>query len=547
MASSRNVPRTLPKCELIMAISKQAESKVDIDFDFIGCLEQFRARVSAEVSHINVLFPEFTPHDEKNHLTPLLHVADKVLTRTRYEKMNVVELFLLAVGLYGHDWGMAVSGPEREYITSPEMKITENPDLLFLPNEQVSFKSFAKQQGIEHQDHAEVPDAIWREYVRQTHGQRSAMRVRKFFEQMGGGLPGAASRICEAHVLDFEELQRYDLYPPDFGVLSETVNLRAISVYVRLIDLLDLSDHRTPYVLWKFAAPKDSRSKMEWAKHAALNPITCPPHQQGRCILVDGSTEDHEVYAALTDLKLYCEEQLRGCNDILGQMNDRRHMLDLSHIHWRVAARNFEPISIQFEFSRKRMFEILADEIYGGDPYVFLRELLQNSIDAIKMRIEVLIRNNLPTQGLGTIRVSVDHQKDGHAVITWTDDGIGMDEFIVRNYLAIAGKSFYRSDEFKNEGLKMDPISRFGVGILSCFMVADRIEITTRKDPYKPPYSNPLKITIPAVDKQFRIESSLPAETQVGTTVRVFVDGKKLPASQTANSIIWRLLITSQR
>ena len=163
------------------------------------------------------------------------------------------------------------------------------------------------------------------------------------------------------------------------------------------------------------------------------------------------------------------------------------------------------------------------------------------------MRIEVLIRNNLPTQGLGTIRVSVDHQKDGHAVITWTDDGIGMDEFIVRNYLAIAGKSFYRSDEFKNEGLKMDPISRFGVGILSCFMVADRIEITTRKDPYKPPYSNPLKITIPAVDKQFRIESSLPAETQVGTTVRVFVDGKKLPASQTANSIIWRLLITSQR
>jgi len=145
MASSRNVPRTLPKCELIMAISKQAESKVDIDFDFIGCLEQFRARVSAEVSHINVLFPEFTPHDEKNHLTPLLHVADKVLTRTRYEKMNVVELFLLAVGLYGHDWGMAVSGPEREYITSPEMKITENPDLLFLPNEQVSFKSFAKQ------------------------------------------------------------------------------------------------------------------------------------------------------------------------------------------------------------------------------------------------------------------------------------------------------------------------------------------------------------------------------------------------------------------
>jgi hypothetical protein len=247
---------------------------------------------------------------------------------------------------------------------------------------------------------------------------------------------------------------------------------------------------------------------------------------------VDGGTEDHEVYAALEDLRIYCEEQLRGCNDLLARMNDPRHKLDLYHIDWRVAPRGFEPISIQFEFDRERMFEILSDEIYQSDPYVFLRELLQNSIDAIRMRREVIQPEGFEPGNMGVIYVNVEHGDDGDAVITWRDDGIGMDEYVVRNYLAIAGQSYYRSLDFERQGLKMDPISKFGIGILSCFLVADRIEIETFKDPYLPPAGEALKITIPAMRRQFRIETRPQEGANKGTTVKVFVDGKKIPTDE---------------
>src|SRR3989304_1007964 len=196
-------------------------------------------------------------------------------------------------------------------------------------------------------------------------------------------------------------------------------------------------------------APRDPRSKMEWAKHRALRPITCPSYQEGRSIRVDGSTDDHEVYAALQDLRVYCEQQLRRSNDVLARMNDPRHMLDLYHVDWRVGARGFQPVSIQFEFDRAKMFEILSDQSYQGDPYVFLRELLQNSIDAIRMRREVLERRGVSPGNLGTILVDVEHRENGDAIVTWRDDGIGMDEYVVRNYLAVAGKSYYRSPDFE--------------------------------------------------------------------------------------------------
>ena len=314
--------------------------------------------------------------------------------------------------------------------------------------------------------------------------------------------------------------------------MRETVNLRALAVYVRLIDLFDLGEDRTPYVVWKFVAPRDLRSRMEWTKHRVLRPVTTTPYEKSRNLVVDGSTDSHEVYAALEDLRIYCETELRGCCDVVARMNDPRHRLDLHHLRWRVAARGFRPVSIRFEFDRERMFEILATDIYDGDPYVFLRELLQNSIDAIRMRREVLRRKGLAPPDFGEITVRVDHREDGDALVTWTDNGIGMDEYVVRNYLAVAGKSYYRSEEFEREGLNIDPISRFGVGILSCFMVAERIEIDTFRDPNFPPAAEPLKIVIPSVKGQFRIEAGVAETAREGTTVRVYVEGKRLPRAK---------------
>jgi hypothetical protein len=124
----------------------------------------------------------------------------------------------------------------------------------------------------------------------------------------------------------------------------------------------------------------------------------------------------------------------------------------------------------------------------------------------------------------------VTEHENGDLDILFSDDGIGMDEYIIKNFLSVAGKSYYSSREFQKLGLQMDPISRFGVGILSCFMVADEIEIETYKEPYSTSSSEKLKIKIPSVDKQFRIEAQQTKNAKVGTSVLIKVLHSKILA-----------------
>ena len=523
----------LPPSQLIAVLKKKSDSRTDVEFDYISELNNLRNRIGAEVRFINQLFPEYTPHDEEYHLSRLFHVADILIEAKRYENLNASELFVLACGLYGHDWGMAVSEPERDYIVSGSVPSGFSvSDFALLHDEHDAFRRFAKDAGLEADEIKKngISVEIWREYVRKTHALRSGARLRHYFQDVASDVGEAAARVAEGHWLNIEDLEDSRRFPTNFSVLLENIDLAAIAIYVRLVDLLDIGHDRTPYIIWKFVAPRNAYSKMEWEKHRALQPITCPPYLKGRIIVVDGSTDDHEVFAALEDLHNYCDKQLRESLDLLSRVADERDLLDVYHIEWRVVANGFDPVLVRFEFDRERVFEILSNEIYQGDAYVFLRELLQNSIDAIRTRRELLQRAGIMPQSFGLIKVDVQHQSNGDITIIWTDDGIGIDEHVLRNYLAVAGRSYYQSKDFEHQGLSFDPISKFGVGILSCFMACDVIEIETQKDPYaSSTMTTPLRVRIPSVTGQFRVEKTLPHDFNIGTRIRLLIDGKNLP------------------
>ena len=143
----------------------------------------------------------------------------------------------------------------------------------------------------------------------------------------------------------------------------------------------------------------------------------------------------------------------------------------------------------------------------------------------------------------GAIHVKVEHQTDGCATVSWADNGCGMSAFIVRNYLTVAGRSFYRSEDFQKLGVQMDPISRFGVGILSCFMVGERLEIVTRQDPQIESVAEALKIEVHDPKRHLRIQRFLPDDLPpVGTTMKVFV-GSFVPKDE-GKSVMVKLNVT---
>ncbi|MCI8483571.1 MAG: HSP90 family protein [Lachnospiraceae bacterium] len=122
----------------------------------------------------------------------------------------------------------------------------------------------------------------------------------------------------------------------------------------------------------------------------------------------------------------------------------------------------------RFKVNLGGMIEILSDHLYSS-PDVYIRELLQNAVDAITGRKK--LQSDSP-QGAITLEI-----EEGRRLI-FTDNGQGLTEEEIHQFLAIIGESSKR--ELTDRNLRTDYIGRFGIGLLSCFMVSDEIRMITK-------------------------------------------------------------------
>ena len=124
----------------------------------------------------------------------------------------------------------------------------------------------------------------------------------------------------------------------------------------------------------------------------------------------------------------------------------------------------------RFQVNLGGMIEILSDHLYSS-PDVYVRELLQNGVDAI------VARKNADTsfdEKEGKLMLKVEQRES----LSFTDNGLGLTEEEIHQFLAIIGQSSKR--DLETGRISEEYIGRFGIGLLSCFMVADRIVVRTR-------------------------------------------------------------------
>jgi hypothetical protein len=388
--------------------------------DLVNEFERLRGVLQEHGKYIVLLFPEYTPHDTGRHLDHLLALADRVLGPSLYARLKATELVLLVFGLYAHDWGMAVGEAERHCLATAEISHEFN----LMPGEPASAKAFLSEAA-----HRGISLGVaWRDYLRRTHGLRSGARLRQHLQPIGSAFAEAVAKIAEGHTLDIREVRDTDRYPLALSVFGETVNLAALTAYIRIVDLLDIDDDRTPYALWKFVAPTDPTSSMEWEKHRALSPISVRSGPRLREVMVSGHTDDPSVFAALSDLRSWIDSQfalsIAHLRTISGPYD-----IDLdSRIKWSIEPIGFVPRVVRFELDRTRMLGLLSEDLYQNEPLAFVRELLQNSVDAIDAREGLLAQHGLSF--IGEIRLRL-RSRPSSLLVEWVDNGIGMDEEIL--------------------------------------------------------------------------------------------------------------------
>ena len=123
-----------------------------------------------------------------------------------------------------------------------------------------------------------------------------------------------------------------------------------------------------------------------------------------------------------------------------------------------------------FKVNLGGMIDILSNHLYSS-PKVFIRELLQNGTDAISMRA----KENSSFKN-GKIAITVTENK----TVRFRDNGIGLTEEEIHRFLAVIGQSSKR--DLSTGQIYEDYIGRFGIGLLSCFMVTDEITVRTRSE-----------------------------------------------------------------
>jgi hypothetical protein len=118
---------------------------------------------------------------------------------------------------------------------------------------------------------------------------------------------------------------------------------------------------------------------------------------------------------------------------------------------------------------------LLGHSLYS-DELSPLRELIQNAVDACRVRKELSAKASPAVAYAPEIRIVIEPESRATII---KDNGVGMTEDIIHKYLLRIGSSYYQSPDFVAQGFSFQPFGRYGIGFLSAFRYSDTIWVRT--------------------------------------------------------------------
>jgi hypothetical protein len=458
-------------------------------------VERLCAEAADHMRQMPAFHRQFTLHDSK-HLLNVTELMGRILGPDH--PLNALEIALLILAAHFHDCGMVPDEPElKASRQSTEFKLHRE----LWASDHANVGEIEQQLAATHDDDerrelasklAELEAAMWSDFLRIHHGEASARLLRSRYGQdkrlEADNVPvvDLLATLCESHVHDPAALEAL---PVDKRIGTHQVNVRFLAVALRLADILDFDRERTPDALYKTIHFTNDVSLLEWEKHRGVVGWQIGPD------LVRFDMEfDHPVYERTARQFLdYIDIELGAAFQIVKNFPSRfAHYtlpLPLRVDRTRIGPRNQAYVyhDLEFSLSRDEIVKLLMTENLYGSASLCVRELLQNSLDALRYRHALIKADGLEWRDG---RVEFEHTVDDRGVETLScvDNGVGMDESVIVGFLTRVGRSFYRSPYFEQErarfrqkGVDFDPCSRFGIGFMSCFMLGDRIRIETRR------------------------------------------------------------------
>ncbi len=476
-----------------------------------------------------VFFPEYTDHGF-THLNEVLLTADSIITDKSWPHLTPQDSAAMIMSVLLHDCAMHISEDgfysliQGIYPTVKSRYIEEEPKWETLWSDFIAeAKRFHAKKLIElfgdDNPIRDIPEnkidlsgrdkLLIGEFIRRHH-------ARLAHEIAFNGVPG-----CNGNVIKLpEEPEAGFLDLCGFIARSHNMSLRSatdklennkkqvhlnthtpfLMLVLRISDYIQIHSERAPNKLLSIKGLVSPISTGEWKKHDAVIEIN-QAHTDPEAIYIDAEPSDAITFKALTALFSGIQRELDMSWSVLGEIYGRYEPLcelgitirrirsSLDDINTFTASKKpkYIPKVLTFRTADAEMMELLIVPLYGNNPEVGIRELMQNSIDACIELKDLAIKQQAKLDPSITEDVSITlydkGDKGGKLVIA--DCGIGMTLDVVENFFLNIGASFRNSDRWKKDHetqgrSNVYRTGRFGIGLLAAYLLGDEIEVETR-------------------------------------------------------------------
>lgn len=473
--------------------------------------------------------PEYTLHDEA-HLSKVLSWMERLIPDSLLHQLSIPELMLLVLSAYMHDLGMA---PSDEEIAMLRAGLDE--------------QSLTQDQKDEIRDYCSIRDIILSkggteqyamvEYIRNTHAKRIRRILRTEYpneiKYAAFDLKSILADICVSHNENIENITGDAVNL----IGGEPVCIPFLKVMLRLADILDFDCDRAPEILFRILSIENEVSRSEWEKHRAIQNISI----EGDSLCISAVCKKPTIEYAVRSFAKEIENELIRCRAVVMSLHDPDVQVDKyketnipvrvncsrvsADVDLETGHRLYHYFDLHFNLNKDKIITLLmGDALYGGDE-VELRELLQNAIDTTTLRKKISDARGVEY----TPHVIVSYNSKDHT-LSVEDNGMGMDVEDLQKYYSSIGTSYYKSSEYKalvaKYSVSYHPISRFGIGVLSCFMASNTIEFETMKFIPFSSSKEPIHVTIQGKDEIFYIVDGTREFPGTKTTLKILPSRK---------------------